>query len=211
MRLDFSTLRQPTVNMRGQVGTLGTPATTRVSVSPRTQSEVGTTGDKWGNDGTGVICSCKFLRFVPICPQLSPGGECRKTQCWRGVPNVPSVPIENAQISIGTVSVATAPAQSGFRIHGLSVSHTPVCQLPRGIRTFALVCSFQVSVSVRPERLSAAGTTRDTGHHSRYVPRSSFSPPRHAAFALMALAAASRFIGLSHRSHGPGCARLRIG
>ena len=158
-------------------------------------------GDNWGQMGTWrhrcVICSCKFLRFVPICPHLSPGGERRKTQWWRGVPNVPSVPIENAQVSIGTVSVATAPAQSGFRIHGLSVSHTPVCQLPRGIRTFSLVCSFQVSVSVRTERLGVAETTRDTGHHSRFVPRSSFSPPRHAALAPMAIAAASRFIGLS--------------
>ena len=184
---------------------MGTPATTRVSVSPRTQSEMGTTGDM-------AASVCDLLVQVPaICPHLSPGGERRKNQCWRGVPNVPSVPIENAQVSIGAVSVATAPAQSGFRIHGLSVSHTPVCQLPRGIRTFSLVCSFQVSVSVRPERLSAVGTTRDTGHHSRYVPRSSFSPPRHAALAPMALAAASRVIGLSHRSHGSGCARLRLG
>jgi uncharacterized protein (DUF927 family) len=42
-----------------------------------------------------------------------------------------------------------------------------------------------------------AGTTRDTGHHSRFVPRSSIWPPRHAALAPMAIAAASRFIGLS--------------
>ncbi len=60
------------------------------------------------------------------------------------------------------------------------------------------MCSVQVSVSVRPERLSAAGTTRDTGHHSRFVPRSCCWPPRHAALASMALAAASRSIGLSH-------------
>lgn len=60
----------------------------------------------------------------------------------------------------------------------------------------SLVCSGQVSVSVRPERLSAAGTTRDTGHHSRFVPRSCCWPPRHAALASMALAAASRSIGL---------------
>ena len=50
---------------------------------------------------------------------------------------------------------------------------------------------------VRPERLGVAGTTRDTGHHSRFAPRSSFWPPRHAALAPIALAAASRFIGLS--------------
>ena len=149
-----------------------------------------------------MICSCKFLRLVPICPHLSPGGERRKAQYWRGVP---SVPIETARVSIGTVSVAIAPAQSGLRIHGLSVSHPPVCQLPWwSIRTLSLVCRFQVSVSVRPERLSVAGITRDPGHHSRFAPRSSFWPPRHAALAPMALAAASRFIGLSPCPKAPG-------
>ena len=54
-----------------------------------------------------------------------------------------------------------------------------------------------VSVSVRPERLSATGTTRDTGHHSRLVPRSCCWPPRHAALAPTALAAASRSVGSS--------------
>lgn len=52
-----------------------------------------------------------------------------------------------------------------------------------------------VSVSVRPKRLSATGTTRDTGHHSRLVPRSCCWPPRHAALAPTALAAASRSVG----------------
>ena len=42
-----------------------------------------------------------------------------------------------------------------------------------------------------------ASDATDTGHHSRFVPRSSFSPPRHAALAPMTIAAASRFIGLS--------------
>jgi hypothetical protein len=62
----------------------------------------------------------------------------------------------------------------------------------------SLVYLGQVSVSVRPERLSAAGTTRDAGHHSRLVPISCCWPPRHAALASMTLAAASRFIGSSH-------------
>ncbi len=70
---------------------------------------------------------------------------------------------------------------------------------------------FTLMVVVRPERRSAAETTKDTGHHSRIAPRSSVGPPRHAALAPMALAAASRVIGLSHRSHGSGCARLRSG
>ena len=145
-----------------------------------------------------VIYSCRFLRLVPSCPRLVPGGGCRKAHCWRGVPG------ETAWISIGTVSVAIAPAQSGFRIHGLSVSHPPVCQLPRVVRLSSLVRNGLVSVSVRPERLSVAGTSRDTGHHSRYVPRSIWWPPRHAALAPMAIAAASRFIGLSPCPRAPG-------
>ena len=54
LKLDFWTLMQLAENMRGQVGTTGTPAMTRVSVSPRARTEVGTTGDKWGHGGTGV-------------------------------------------------------------------------------------------------------------------------------------------------------------
>ena len=55
------------------------------------------------------------------------------------------------------------------------------------VSTFAMlmVCAAcPVSVSVRPERLSVSGSTRDSGHHSRFVP-----------FALL-LAAAARGIGV---------------
>ena len=54
---------------------------------------------------------------------------------------------------------------------------------------FLLVCeACPVSVSVRPERLSVAGGTRDPGHHSRFVP-----------FALL-LATAARGIGVDGAS-----------
>ena len=95
-------------------------------------------------------------------------------------------------------------SQFKFRFSPLSAFHPPVCQLPRGIRSLSLVYGGQVSVSVRPERLSVAGTARDTGHHSRLVPRSFCWPPRHAALAPTALAAASRSVGLSH------CPRLWV-
>ena len=92
---------------------MGTPATTRVSVSPRTQSEVGTTGDK-------ATPMCDLLVQVPaICPHLSPGGGCRKIQCWRGVPIVPSVPIENAQVSTTPpmrADLAGDPTGAGVKI-----------------------------------------------------------------------------------------------
>ena len=74
-----------------------------------------------------------------------------------------------------------------------------------GIRWSSLVCDGLVSVSVRPERLSAAGTTRDAGHHSRLVPISCCWPPRHAALAPTALAAASRFVGSSPCPGLRGC------
>ena len=77
-----------------------------------------------------VICFCKFLRLVPSVPSLSPGAVRRKAQSWRGVPVSPFVPIEMAQVFTGTVIVAIAPAQFGFRIHGLSVSHPPIRLLP---------------------------------------------------------------------------------
>ena len=38
---------------------------------------------------------------------------------------------------------------------------------PLWTSTFTLVSFIQVSVSVRPDRLSASGTTADAGHHSR--------------------------------------------
>lgn len=106
-------------------------------------------------------------------------------------------------IALGRVDTVALRRHSCFSsnirsgIRRLSVSHPPVCQLPWSIRTLSLVCRFQISVSVRTERLGVAETTRDTGHHSHFVPRSSFSPPRHAALVPMAIAAASRFIGLS--------------
>jgi hypothetical protein len=55
--------------------------------------------------------------------------------------------------------------------------------------TLLLVCeACPVSVSVRPERLSVAGDTRDPGHHSRFMP-----------FALL-LATAARGIGFDGAS-----------
>ena len=60
-----------------------------------------------------------------------------------------------------------------------------------------LVCeACPVSVSVRPERLSVAGDSRDPGHHSRFVP-----------FALL-LATAARGISVDGASCGKSIHRV---
>ena len=105
MRLDFATLVQAAENAWRHWGHWGHQQRRGFRCphvpSPR-WGHPGTSGDKRGTwRHRCVICSCKERRFVPICPHLSPGGKRRKVQCWRGVPNVPSVPIENAQVSPG--------------------------------------------------------------------------------------------------------------
>ena len=173
------------------------------------------TGDAGGNAPRCGIRSCKFLRFVPICPQavdaeklnvgavspLSPVSP-SKMRRFRRQPLCVRIwlAIQWARVSTSAPDVCNC----WFRMR-CSLAFCPfVCGLPRVVRVSSLVCSGLVSVSVRPERLSVAGTTRDTGHHSRFAPRSSFWPPRHAALAPMALAAASRFIGLSPCPRAPG-------
>ena len=90
----------------------------------------------WGQMGTMLprcgIRSCKFQRFVPICPHLSPGSGCRKAQCWRCVPIVPSVPIENAQVStIPPVRADLAGEPTGA---GVNICAGCLHLLPRGSR-----------------------------------------------------------------------------
>ena len=87
--------------------------------------------------------------------------------------------------SVGAAAVAPIEIQEfNVEVSYASLSCCWVSSRPSvalGIRSSSLVCRGLVSVSVRPERLGAAGTTRDTGHHSRLVPRSYFWPPRHNA------------------------------
>ena len=97
-------------------------------------------------------------------------------------------------------AVAVAPAQLLQLV--VQVAHSAAVGIvPRPVGCPSVVisrcrwCSFgQVSVSVRPGRRSAAGTTRDTGHHSRFVPSHCW-PPRHTALAPMALPAGRRSTG----------------
>ena len=165
--------------------------------------------------GSDRASSCDLSPFVPACPQAE---DAEKLNVGAVSPLSPVSPskmrrfrrhplcvriwlvIQRARVSTSAPDVCNC----WFRMR-CSLAFCPfVCGLPRVVRVSSLVCSGLVSVSVRPERLSVAGTSRDTGHHSRFAPRSSFWPPRHAALAPMALAAASRFIGLSPCPRAPG-------
>jgi hypothetical protein len=66
------------------------------------------------------------------------------------------------------------------------------------------VSSFQVSVSVRPDRRGEAGAARDAGHHSRFVPLLHRWPPRHAVWPPRSLPAGRRFLGLHPWCDRPG-------
>lgn len=69
MKLDFSTLAQPTAKARGQVGTAGTQAFMRVSMSPSTQHGTGTAGDK----PAAVALVADLVVAAPVaCPPESP-------------------------------------------------------------------------------------------------------------------------------------------
>ena len=99
---------QAAENMRKQVGTMGTPATTRVSVSPRTQSEVGTNGDKaapvWG----------PLVQVPATCPHLSPLVPRRwmlKSSMLARCPQCPRCPHRKCAGFSGTVGAC----RSGWR------------------------------------------------------------------------------------------------
>ena len=98
MKLDFSALAQPAANARGQVGTTGTPAFTRVCVSPPAQPGTGTTGDK----AAAVALLADLVVAAPAaCPPVSPScpqvTDVEKLNAGTVSPASPLVPVETAQ------------------------------------------------------------------------------------------------------------------
>ena len=98
MKLDFSTLAQPAAKARGQVGTTGTQASTRVCASPLAQPGAGTTGDK----PAAVALVADFVVAAPAaCPPVSPAcpqaTDAEKLNAGAVSPVSPLVPIEAAQ------------------------------------------------------------------------------------------------------------------
>ena len=100
MNLDFSALAQPAPKVRGQVGTTGTPAYTRVSAFPLAQPGEGTTGD----EPASVVVAPDLLASLPaVCPRASPAcpqaAHAQKFNAGAASPVSPLVPIEAAQVA----------------------------------------------------------------------------------------------------------------
>ena len=98
MKLDFSALTQPAAKGRGQVGTTGTPVSTRVCASPLAQPVAGTTGDK----PAAVALVADLVEAVPAaCPPVSPScpqaPDAEKLNAGAVSPASPPVPVEAAQ------------------------------------------------------------------------------------------------------------------
>jgi hypothetical protein len=98
MKLDFSALAQPAAKARGQVGTTGTPASTRVCASPLAQPGAGTSGDK----PAAVALAADLVVAVPaacppvspVCPQVT---DAEKLNAGAVSPASPLVPVEAAR------------------------------------------------------------------------------------------------------------------
>lgn len=102
MKLDFSALAKSVSKARGQVGTTGTQATTRVSAFPAPPPGVGTTGDK----PVAVLASGQVVAIPAACPPVSPAcpqvAGAEKLNAGAVSPASPFVPVETAQIAAAT-------------------------------------------------------------------------------------------------------------
>jgi len=109
MKLDFSALAQPAAKARGQVGTTGTQASTRVCASPLAQPGAGTTGDK-----PAVVLAPDLVVAVPAaCPPVSPAcpqaADDGKPNAGAVSPVSPVVPVEAAHVA---AAVSKTPAST---------------------------------------------------------------------------------------------------
>lgn len=98
MKLDFSALAQHAAKARGQVGTTGTPASTRVCASPLAQPGAGTTGDK---PAAVALVADLAVAAPAACPPVSPAcpqaADAEKLNAGAVSPASPLVPVEAAQ------------------------------------------------------------------------------------------------------------------
>ena len=100
MKLDFSALAQPAPKVRGQVGTTGTPASTRVFLSPLTKPSIGMPEDR---PAVVVLAADPVVVNPTACPPMSPPSpevtEAEKLIAGAVSPVSPLVPIETAQVA----------------------------------------------------------------------------------------------------------------
>jgi len=105
MKLDFSALAQPAARARGQVGTTGTPASTRVCASPTVPQGQGTSGD---SPATVVLAADPVVVIPAICPPLSPAcpqtPNPEKLNAGAVSPASPLVPGEIARVAAAASS-----------------------------------------------------------------------------------------------------------
>lgn len=119
MKLDFSSLAQPTAKARGQVGTAGAPAFTRVSASPLAQPSAGTAGDKpvamVAQPELVVVIAAARPQPSPACPLV---GDAEKVNAGAVSPASPLVPVEKAQaLVVSARREELAPQPTGASVN----------------------------------------------------------------------------------------------
>lgn len=131
MKLDFSGLAQPAAKARGQVGTAGTPASTRVCASPLAQPGAGTTGDK----PAAVALVAELMVAVPAaCPPVSPAcpqvTDPEKLNAGAVSPASPLVPGETAKDAAAPAFSIKAPRAAANRSRRLTNDEADRCHAP---------------------------------------------------------------------------------
>ncbi len=100
MKLDFSALAQPAAKAGGQVGTTGTPASTRVCASPLAQPGAGTIE---GMQAAVALVADLVVAVPAACPPVSPAcpqmTDAEKLNAGAVSPASPLVPTETAQVA----------------------------------------------------------------------------------------------------------------
>lgn len=122
MKLDFSSLAQPAAKARGQVGTTGTQASTRVCAPPLAQPRAGTREDEPASvtQATDPLVPAPAASppVSPACPQVGDDG---KPNAGAVSPVSPVVPTETAQVAaetrFGRADLAGEPMDAGVNTH----------------------------------------------------------------------------------------------
>jgi hypothetical protein len=117
MKLDFSVLSQPTTKARGQVGTRGTQALTRVPTPPVAGVDTGTLGDKRAD--VVALVPDPVLSVPKACPRASPAcpqvPDARKLNTGAVSPVSPFVPVATGQEVVSVPLQAESLEMAAFK------------------------------------------------------------------------------------------------